>query len=84
MVDVYEKLEAALLKEFAEVDGNPVINDVLNYTLQNDDEESDYALWAKGSEQFVRDNFDMLQEWDRMARYNVNSAFEFRRRRNHV
>ena len=65
--DVYERLEETLLREFDEADNNPVVNDVLNYTLPNSSEPTDYGLWEEGASYFLKDNHNMLQEWDRMT-----------------
>ncbi|GBU21496.1 hypothetical protein R80B4_01389 [Fibrobacteres bacterium R8-0-B4] len=67
MVNVYDGLEDILLKEFDEADKNATINDVLDYSLHNSDENADFSAWERGTERFINDNICMLREWDTLT-----------------
>jgi hypothetical protein len=44
MLDVYDELEKSLLAEIEESENNPVINDLINQTLKNTSEPTDFDV----------------------------------------
>jgi hypothetical protein len=66
MLDVYDELEKSLSVEIEESENNPIINDLINQTLKNTSEPTDFDVWAESTAQTVACGIDAIEEWSLM------------------
>jgi hypothetical protein len=62
-VNIYEKLKVEALADLERYRSSPVIQEALRVNLPNESEETDYALWSQGCDDFADDNMGVLKEW---------------------
>jgi hypothetical protein len=68
MPDVYDVLEKTLLADIAESEHNPVISALINQTLANTSEPTDFDVWAESTAQTVERSLEAIEAWSLMKR----------------
>ena len=59
----YQALKKQELDELEMLENNEVIQAVINHTLHNKSEVTDYDAWVEGAKTAARNNYVQLREW---------------------
>jgi len=71
MANIYDELEKTLLAEVEESESNPVINALINQSLKNTSESTDFDIWAESTARTIESSLEAIEEWSLMTRYAV-------------
>jgi hypothetical protein len=68
MTDIYDELEKTLLAEVEESESNPIINTLINQSLKNTSEATDFDIWTESTVRTIESNLKVIEEWSLMKR----------------